>query len=264
MSFRGKLECYLHLGLTLAAALPCIAYRCTVSLITDPEGSQKFLHQALNARDLEADDPVLGSVEAVNLIKSDCEPRIIGPYHRCRTGGTHNLLELASLAYFMRVMQPRVVFEIGTFVGQTTRLLALNTPEAAKIFTLDLPQEEVAHQVGEAFREKPEGRKITQLYGDTQTFDYTPWYNQCDFVWVDACHDYPYVVQDTQAALKLRRPVGWIAWHDYRHTAWWSGVTRAVRELAPAHPGLCHLRGTTIAVLPPESQELSNKYDTTG
>ena len=67
---------------------------------------------------------------------------------------------------------------------------------------------------------------------------------------MDACHDYEYVVSDTQNALKLCRPGGWIAWHDYRHTAWWSGVTRYVREVHKSYPKIVHLRGTTIAVLP--------------
>jgi predicted O-methyltransferase YrrM len=226
-----------------------------LSLVLDPQGAQKFFHQVLDAQDLEFDDPVLPGVDLTDLVSSQAEPRLVGPYQARHSGGTGILLELGCLAYLMQALQPKIIFEIGTFVGRTTRLLALNSPKDARVFTLDLPPERVAHVIGENYRHTAEQAKITQLYGDTRTFDYSSWYGQCDFVWVDACHDLPCVRQDSREALKLRRPGGWIAWHDYRHTAWWSGVTRAVRELAAAHPGLRHLRRTTIAVLPPESQE---------
>jgi hypothetical protein len=66
---------------------------------------------------------------------------------------------------------------------------------------------------------------------------------------VDANHDYEYVFSDTQNALKLVRPGGWIGWHDYHHSAYWSGVTRCIRELENKYTTLVHLRGTTIALL---------------
>ena len=227
----------------------------SLSLLIDPRGAQKFLHQVLGAQDLEANDPVLGSVEITELIPGEADPQIRGPYHLHRSSDTRILLELVTLAYLMQVLRPRRIFEIGTFAGRTTRLLALNSPQDAQIFTLDLPRDRVTHDIGVDFRNTPEAAKITQLHGDTRTFDYSPWHGQCDFIWVDACHDYPFVVQDTNAALRLRTEGGWIAWHDYRHTAWWSGVTRSVRELAKTHPGIRHIRGTTIAVLPPDGLE---------
>lgn len=82
----------------------------------------------------------------------------------------------------------------------------------------------VKHEIGEAFKGTSENSKITQLYGDSREFDFSPWYGQCDFVWIDACH-------------------------DYRHSAWWSGVTRCVRQLQSKYPEIRHVRGTTIALL---------------
>lgn len=247
MSVKNILGAAIHLFITWATALPRIIYRSTISLVIQPKGSQKFINQVLGAQDIESDDPVLGSVNIIDLVSSKVEPIIIGPYHIFKSGSTCNLLELASLAYLMQALQPLVVFEIGTFIGRTTRLLALNSSHNTQIFTLDLPADQVAHDIGVDFGGTPEAEKITQLYGDTRSFDYSPWHGQCDFVWVDACHDYPHVVQDTQAALNLCRPGGWILWHDYRHTAWWSGITRAVRKLARTHLGVHHIKGTTIA-----------------
>ncbi len=255
MNVAEKWEAARHLFQTLVTALPRLAYRSSLSLLIDPRGAQKFLHQVLGAQDLEANDPVLGSVEITELIPGEADPQIRGPYHLHRSSDTRILLELVTLAYLMQVLRPRRIFEIGTFAGRTTRLLALNSPPDAQIFTLDLPRDRVTHDIGVDFRNTPEAAKITQLHGDTRTFDYSPWHGQCDFIWVDACHDYPFVVQDTNAALRLRTGGGWIAWHDYRHTAWWSGVTRPVRELAKTHPGIRHIRGTTIAVLPPDGLE---------
>ena len=68
-------------------------------------------------------------------------------------------------------------------------------------------------------------------------------------VWVDACHDYEYVCRDTESALRIVAPGGWILWHDYRHTAWWSGVTRCLQQLKRKHQALFHVKGTTIAAL---------------
>ncbi len=250
----GKWQAAKHLFQTYVTALPRIMFRSTFSLLLDPKGAQKFLHQVLSAQDLEADDPFLGSAWITDLLPGDAEPKFAGPYHLHRSSDTRILLELVALAYLMQILQSRVIFEIGTFLGRTTRLLALNSPPDCRIFTLDLPRERVAHDVGTDFRDTPEAEKITQLYGDSRSFDYSPYHGQCDFVWVDACHDYQFVAEDTKAALRLRTGGGWIAWHDYRHTAWWSGVTRAVRELAQNHSGIRHIRGTTIAVLPPDQQ----------
>lgn len=248
----AKWEAARYLLQTFVTVLPRLAYRSSLSLLLDPQGAQKFYHQVLGAQDLEADDPVLGSIDVTELIPGEAEPQMRGPYHLRRTSDTRIFLELVALAYLMQVLRPRRIFELGTFIGRTTRLLALNSPPEAQILTLDLPRDRVTHDIGVDFRNTPEAAKITQLQGDSRSFDYSPWQGQCDFIWVDACHDYPFVVQDTKAALRLRTAGGWIAWHDYRHTAWWSGVTRAVRELAETHPGIRHIRGTTMAVLPPE------------
>ncbi|MFX0137545.1 MAG: class I SAM-dependent methyltransferase [Candidatus Hodarchaeota archaeon] len=251
MSIHSKMNASVHLLKTWATAIPRILYRSTFSLLFDPKGSLKFLQQVLDAQDVALDDPVLGSIDIFDFFKNkEEEIQIIGPYYRSNTSETRLLSEIASLAYLMRVLRPRVIFEIGTFIGRTTRLLAINSPPDCRIFTLDLPQEKVNYKIGHEFLGTPEGSKITQLYGNSYNFDFSNWYRKCDFIWIDGCHDFKLVVSDTQNALKLCCPEGWIAWHDYRHTAWWSGVMRCVRKIHKMHPTLVHVRGTTIAVLP--------------
>jgi SAM-dependent methyltransferase len=208
MPLGGKLGAAKHLFQTYITALPRIVYRSSLSLFVDPRGSQKFLHQVLSAQDLEADDHFLGSAWITDLLPGEAQPKISGSYHIYQTTATGIFLELVALAYLMQVLRPRIIFEIGTFVGRTTRLLALNSPHNTQIFTLDLSVDQVAHDIGVDFRGTPEAEKITQLHGDTRTFDYSPWHGQCDFVWVDACHDYPFVMQDTKASLRLRSEGG--------------------------------------------------------
>lgn len=212
-------------------------------------GLSNFFHKILNGIDLEENDKKLGSVQITELFKGEAEPIIKGPYYLHRNSDTRIFLELVNIAYIMQVLKPERVFEFGTFVGRMTRLMAMNAPASTKIFTLDLPQKEVLHTIGEAFKDTEENHKITQLNGNSATFDFSPWYHSCDFVWIDACHDYQFVKSDTEQALKIVKPGGWIAWHDYRQSKNFDGVTKCVREFSRKYPQIHHLHGTTMAIL---------------
>ena len=249
MKLKPAVAALVYLIKSYSTALPRVIYRSTFSLFFDPSGTQTFVHQVLNALDLEKEDPVLGSVSIEDLLAGGGDIRIVGPYYVRRSSDTRLLIELACLGYFMQNLRPQLVFEIGTFVGRTTRLLAVNSLPNCQIMTLDLLPEQVKHDIGADYKHTPEALRIQQVYGDSGTFDFSRWYGQCDFVWIDGCHDYEYVVSDTHNALKLCKPGGWIGWHDYRHTAWWSGVTRAIRELQWEYPEVRHIRGTTIVLL---------------
>lgn len=254
-SLRMKLKSFknamIQLFRTWITAIGHIIYRSSFSLLFDPKGAQKFLHCVLNTRDTEEDDPVLKTIDVSELLNNqDLDISILDSSYKSYSSETRLLKEISSLAYMVKVLKPNIVFETGTFIGRTTRLFANNSPELCEIFTLDLPQHKVPHQIGKEFMNTPQAKKITQLYGDSRKFDFSKWYGKCDFVWIDGCHDYDFVLRDTENALKLCSPNGWITWHDYRHTAWWSGVTRCVRELYKSHPNIVHLKSTTIAVLP--------------
>lgn len=251
MKLKSIRNAMIHLFRTWITAIGHIIYRSSFSLLFDPKGAQKFLHCVLNTRDTEENDSVLRSVDVVQLLGSrDVDISILDSSYRSYSSETRLLKEISSLAYVVKVLEPNTIFEIGTFIGRTTRLFANNSSEQCKIMTLDLPQNKVSHKIGKEFIGTPQAQKITQLYGDSEEFDYSEWYGKCDFIWVDGCHDYDFVQKDTENALKLCSSNGWIAWHDYRHTAWWSGVTKFVRELYGSHPEIIHLKGTTIAVLP--------------
>jgi hypothetical protein len=142
------------------------------------------------------------------------------------------------------------VFEIGTSTGRRTSLIAMNTPEAGQIFTLDLPHdqsapsgasdlhliEESKDQVGKHFRETPwMGTKIHQLFGNSKTFDFQPYYNSIDFVMVDGSHTYEFVESDTLNAFRMVRENGVILWHDYESERSEYGVNRYLDRLRTHH-----------------------------
>lgn len=173
--------------------------------------------------------------------------------------------ELVTICRLVRQASPEAVFEFGTFDGRTTLNLAANAPDA-RVHTIDLPQQTLnssaaplhAHETryadkpfsGERFRSSDLASRITQLHGDSGSFDFSPLYDSIDFIFVDGSHTYEYVINDSLHAMRmLRGGRGTIVWHDYGR---WDGVTRALnqlRSLDPAFSGLAHISGTTLAHL---------------
>ena len=172
-----------------------------------------------------------------------------------RPPGTLPLTELLVICAATRFLKPKCVFEIGTFRGASTVLLARHAPEDAIILTLDLPPHDVATRfaidngditgkpftVGEYYRESPYATKVRQLFGDSATFDYSPYSHNVDFVFVDGNHAYDNVKVDSQNAFALLKPGGTIIWDDY-HPEWGVGVMRALHELRDR--GLYRIAGT--------------------
>jgi predicted O-methyltransferase YrrM len=240
-----------HYARTWLRAAPWTLWSITAGAALHPRQSQEVLHALLQHRDIEYPDPLLETIDVAKFLplESPIDITIEGPYYSRRSSDTRLLMELAALAYLVKASRPGLIFEFGTFVGRATRLMAINAPLDSHIVTLDLPQQAVKHTIGEAFNQSDVKDRITQLAGDSRAFDFAPWAGKCDFVWVDANHDYPFVAADTLNALLIIKPGGWIAWHDYRHTAYWSGVTKCVRQLHECGAPVKHVTGTTIAVM---------------
>jgi Predicted O-methyltransferase len=157
------------------------------------------------------------------------------------------LPELLTLAGICRYLKPRRIFEIGTYTGSSTLVMAINTPDDTEIFTLDL---EPSEKIGSVFRDKPNSSKIQQLYGNSLTFDYTPYERSLDLVLVDANHSYECVRSDTEKAFTMLRPGGVIVWDDYRWLEIHSecaGVTLCLNELQTRRP-LFSIAGTRFAI----------------
>lgn len=181
--------------------------------------------------------------------------------------GNVSLKELVLMNALIRIHKPMNIFEIGTFDGRTTLNIAANSQTDSKIFTLDLPKEDIGTTVyklergeralvdkkksGEKFSGSSYKNKITQLYGDSADFDFTSFHNMIDFIFIDGSHAYDYVINDSNQALKmLRNGKGIILWHDY---SVWKGVNMALNELylKPDNhfQNMQHIRGTSLAIL---------------
>ena len=176
--------------------------------------------------------------------------------------GNVSLLELLVLARLVRERLPRTIFEIGTFNGRTTRVLAENATPDARILTLDLPARQSTElrlvRKERVFVEKaasgalaavsPVASKVSQLLGDSAAFDFSPF--EIDMAFIDGSHAMEYVMNDSRKCLgMLRGGRGTLVWHDYGE---WEGVTRALhtlRERDAAFKELRHVRGTTLAIL---------------
>ena len=180
--------------------------------------------------------------------------------------GNVSALELLVIAGLVVACAPQRCFEFGTFDGRTALTLAANCSPGARVFSLDLPVDQLETTglsleradrayvakplIGARLGGRPGSERVTQLLGDSATFDFSPYYQLIDVVFIDGAHAYDYVLSDSRQALKmLRLERGIILWHDY---GGWPGVTRALNHLHATDPEFSSLRriaGTSLACL---------------
>jgi predicted O-methyltransferase YrrM len=169
----------------------------------------------------------------------------------------HDRLILCAMG---KLLASRTIFEIGTFQGQTTWHLARNNPQA-RIYTLDLPSLAAAQELkydltdpeyfvewkrGIRFAGTPEAARITQLFGDSARFDFSPYHGTIDLIFIDGSHSYDYVKSDTEAAFRMLSDQGTIVWDDYLY---YPGMYRLLNQLSPTlDRPIFHIVGTRLAV----------------
>jgi predicted O-methyltransferase YrrM len=167
-------------------------------------------------------------------------------------------ISLATLAAYFKSIQN--ILEIGTFNGETARILAMNSPNA-KIFTIDLPIDcdqgimntmtesnvttIMKRSIGTAYKNTPEEARIIQLFGDSRNFNFKENCPIFDMIFIDGCHDYEYVKSDTLQALDITRHGGLIIWHDC--TTSFPDVIRVVKSFV--NKGAKRIRDTQIAFM---------------
>ena len=146
-----------------------------------------------------------------------------------KTGGL-SALELQYISSIMKCYPIEGVFEIGTFDGCATAHMILNTsnPDKCQIMTLDLPEEhddKYDYDPGNSvfleqrrpgyYINKYVQKGVIQLWGDSQNFDFSPYYKKMDLVFIDGNHNLLYIKSDTENALKMLKSNGILLWHDY-------------------------------------------------
>lgn len=188
---------------------------------------------------------IIPKIRANDIIREGIELKVLA-----LDGNIENVsvVELKLILHLLLASKARTAFEFGTADGRTTLNLAANSPEDAHIYTLDMERE----RLGARFRGSEFKRKITQLNGETSDFDFSPYFNLMDFIFIDASHDYEHVRKDSFSALRLLRGgKGTIVWHDYSPS--WNGVYEALHELYLTEPklaGMRHVKGTALVYAP--------------
>lgn len=179
--------------------------------------------------------------------------------------GNVSIEELCKISLIVRHLKPKNILEIGTYNGMTTLQMALNAPVECMTFTLDLPQEVAANfelseldsLVSKYFKQKFgtgigsyfKGRtdvNITQLLGDSATFDFGILNTKFDLIFIDAAHDYLNKKIDSENAFKYLNENGVILWHNYNDISC-PDVTKYLADISETYK-LFHLRNTSLAV----------------
>ena len=186
---------------------------------------------------------IIPGIDAAGLVRDDAPVELRGLHW---TDGNVSAEELILIAKLARRYKPNRLFEIGTFDGRTTLNLACNSSPDAMVYTLDLPDKNRSVKkpatlngdmsfvnkvaIGSRFHGTDCENRITQLYGDSATFDFSPYENKMDLVFIDGAHTYEYILNDSEKALRLLRDGhGIILWHDYKWV--WDDVRRALNKL---------------------------------
>jgi len=216
----------------------------------------------------------VGLMDALERIHRHRFPDRLWPAHRpleVTISEDSNALETFYLALICRVADPQAIFEIGTYEGRTANIMALHTSPNCRIYTLDLPPgktethlplghgdrfwlDKTATRVGKRLGALPnptDNARIEQLFGDSATFDYSPYRGCMDLVFVDGAHSYEYVLSDARNALTLLTPRGFILMHDLLTHV---GVTQAALVLRQQHE-VIHVAQTSFAILFPATED---------
>jgi hypothetical protein len=171
--------------------------------------------------------------------------------------------DLVALLSVLVDRAPASVLEIGTFNGDTTRLLALNLPSST-IHTIDLPEgfdpgsnpssmpKDDLHliasrRVGIAYRSDPSITNVVQHFGDTATWDFRE-ARDATFYYIDGAHTYEYARSDTERALAAAagRDATFL-WHDCDRDH--PGVVHRLKEMAEEGHPVRRIAGTNLAIM---------------
>lgn len=168
-------------------------------------------------------------------------------------------IDIALLKALAQKYKVKTYFEIGTWRGESVANVAADVSTCCtfnlsktEIVNLGYPKE-YAELHGFFSEPLP---NVTQLWGNSQTFDFSEYYGQYDMVFVDGDHHSDAVKKDTETAFKLLRDEhSIIVWHDYgsdTETIRWS-VLSGILEGCPKEyrSKLFHVANTLCAIYIP-------------
>jgi predicted O-methyltransferase YrrM len=163
--------------------------------------------------------------------------------HRVNVEGPvvrHGSLVVSALATLLECER---IFDFGTSDGETSRLLAHNLP-AAEIYSFESSPEAGLSGAG-SIRAAP-APGIASLYGDSTTFDFSPYSGSIDLVHIDGARRAASLDADADAAFGMLSELGSIIWYGY---SFQPALYAFLNKLAPTlDRPVYHLLGTRLAL----------------
>ena len=154
------------------------------------------------------------------------------------------IVEATYICALARAIQPLNILEIGTFDGNTTLNLAINTSVNSRITTLDIGP---SWEIGSQYKQSAHAGRVREVIGDSTRIDWSTLGGPFDMIFIDGGHSYTAARSDTTHALEHLTPQGLIVWHDYGSIR---DVARAVDEFTDRLE-VSALEGTTLAAAVP-------------
>jgi hypothetical protein len=187
----------------------------------------------------------------LSRVKGIDRVRVDGPVWR------HSPLVVTALS---RLLECETLFQLGPDMGDTAWLLAHNLP-TARIFVLAEgiapaeqptpgPTDRVYHLPRRDRDVSPESisdaSRITQLAGDSATFNFLPYSGSADLVYIEGTRRPEQVTSDTEAAFGLLSELGTIVWDGYSGDP---SLYAYLNELAPSlDRPIYHILDTRLAL----------------
>jgi cephalosporin hydroxylase len=140
------------------------------------------------------------------------------PYH-----GPKDLVDFQFMMGLASAKQPKSIFEFGTAFGNTVANLCKATD--AKVYTLNAEPSETSgvlrtvdlskDEIGSAYRNAGFADRVTQILCNSLDLDVECYFRetQLDFVVIDACHDFEYVLNDFLSILPKLSDNGCVLFH---------------------------------------------------
>ena len=173
---------------------------------------------------------------------------------RLSEGAGLGLDELVILAAATRLLRPRKVFEIGTYMGLSTSAFVLNCPSDAHVLSLDLPRhaeidaaddDAYAPAERELIREQRVGfllhelglaDRYQQILCNSLDFDPTPHAGSVELGFIDGGHGLKFVQNDTLKMATMMAERGLVFWHDYGGRGGLLPLSRYLEQLSQKIP----------------------------
>jgi predicted O-methyltransferase YrrM len=168
----------------------------------------------------------LNSPLVPEVFLGDAFPETVGKRFTVTTDVRHHFElpygERMVMSAIVNALQPRSVFEFGTYTGSTTQLIADACPDQCVVHTLDLPAKDLAGtsvadaDIGSRFKGRSEyAGRIVQHRSRSLAFDYAPFEGRIDLVYVDGSHKFEDVLHDSRMGARMLSPTGVMIWDDY-------------------------------------------------